>query len=441
MKFCYEDNDLRRINKKINIIIIKRDKTKQEQEHSTEKQFNQSTKNIIRNELSSVQLIRQIDSNCSDNEEEIDLKEDDKYEIFKKDISKQNVCEINSNSISNNINKNNEKFNEKKIVPKNIKLIKEITKDSYSDYTLDNTFITFTSINYILYLVYANNNKSIIFYNLLDNIKINEIKNAHKRDITNFRYYQDTKKKIDFLLSISLSDNNIKLWNVNNFECLNNFTNIYKSGKLMSACIFPLEENICIITSNAYGKNEPIKIFDINNNLIKDVNNSYDSSYFIDIFYDKKLCKNFIISCNNGYIKTYDYNENNLYHIYNDNDNKRHCSAVINEKNNITMIIESSFDGHIRVWDFHTVILMKKIKVSDNTWLFGICLWDSDNLLVGCGDKTMKVIELNEGVIAININNSFKNKVLTIKKINHPLYGECFISQGYEKEQIKLFVC
>ena len=443
MKVCYKENDLRRINKNIDLIFIKKAKSKKEQEHITEKQFPKSPENIIKNEFSTVKLIEKTDSNCLDNEEneeQLDLKSDDKYEIFKKGISKQNMYMKNFNTANlnkQNKNKNNE---EKNVFPENIKLLKEITKDSYSDYTLDNTFVVFNSINDILYLVYTNKNKSIIFYNILDSLKIIEIKNAHKRDITSFRHYQDNKNRRDLILSISLSDNNIKLWNVNNFECLNDFNSIYKSGRLMSACIFGIDNNTYILSSNAYGNNEPIKIFDINNNKIKDLNDSYDSTYFIDIFYDNKLCKNFIISCNNGYIKSYDYTENKLYHIYNDNDKKRHCSAVISEKDNITILIESSFDGHIRIWDFHQAVLIKKIKVCDNAWLFGICLWDRDNILVGCGDKTIKLIELNDGVIKTNINNVFNNKVLTIKKLKHLQLGECFISQGYEKEQLKLFI-
>jgi hypothetical protein len=47
-------------------------------------------------------------------------------------------------------------------------------------------------------------------------------------------------------------------------------------------------------------------------------------------------------------------------------------------------------------------------------------------------------MELKNGAINANLND-FNNKVLCIKKIMHPLYGECLITQGYEKEQIKIF--
>ena len=48
----------------------------------------------------------------------------------------------------------------------------------------------FKSINTfdILYLIYTNENKSILFFDLINNKKIIEIKNAHNKFITNFRY-------------------------------------------------------------------------------------------------------------------------------------------------------------------------------------------------------------------------------------------------------------
>ena len=122
------------------------------------------------------------------------------------------------------------------INPKNIQFLKDLTKDSYSDYTLDNTFCVFNSIDDILYLTYATKNKSIIFYDLINEQKINEIKQAHKMLITNFRHYFDEINQIDLIITISSDDNTIKLWKVFNMECLANIQNINENGKLYSAC-------------------------------------------------------------------------------------------------------------------------------------------------------------------------------------------------------------
>jgi len=369
-------------------------------------------------------------------------------EIIKKDLENNvqkdvvNKQKISKNYMENNdVNSNNNiaKFNNVNN-PINIELIKELTIDSYTDYALDNTFLVFTSIDSIFYLIYANSKRSIISFNLSDNKKINEIKKAHNRDITNFRHFLDKINKRDLIISISLSDNNLKLWNISNYDCLLNIENVNKTGRLFSACLFSSNNNNYILTSNAYGNNlESIKVFDFNGNKIKEINDSKDSIYFIDVYKENQSSDIYILTGNNGYTKSYNYLNNSTYHKYWDNDNNRHCSIIINNNNSIVKMIESSFDGYLRIWDFHLGILLKKIKICDNDWLFGICLWDDDNLFVGCGDKTIKLVELKSGLITNHLSGN-KNKVLTIKAIEHPKYGKCLISQGYEKDQIKLLI-
>ena len=138
-------------------------------------------------------------------------------------------------------------------------------------------------------------------------------------------------------------------------------------------------------------------------------------------------------------MKSYDYTKNKIYHKYSEDDNKRHCSIIIKNVNAEIRMIESSFDGHLRIWDFHSSILIKKIKITDNNWLLGICLWNDDYLFVGCGDKTIKLVDLKNEAVINNISGN-KNKILTLKTLFHPKYGKCLVSQGYEKEQIKLYV-
>ena len=101
-------------------------------------------------------------------------------------------------------------------------------------------------------------------------------------------------------------------------------------------------------------------------------------------------------------------------------------------------LIESSCDGNIRIWGFHSGILLKIINVS-NSGLNGISLWDEDFLFIGCDDKKIKILDLKKMNIIKNLIGH-NNEVITIKKIIHPLFGECLISQGLENDQIKLWV-
>ena len=59
-------------------------------------------------------------------------------------------------------------------------------------------------------------------------------------------------------------------------------------------------------------------------------------------------------------------------------------------------------------------------------------------MFVGCSDKTIKLIELNNGLIIKSLKNH-DNSVITVKKIIHPKYGECLVSQNSGKSKIKLW--
>jgi len=68
-----------------------------------------------------------------------------------------------------------------------------------------------------------------------------------------------------------------------------------------------------------------------------------------------------------------------------------------------------------------------------------MCLWSDNYLFVGCQDNTIKIVEIKNGLIIKSLNNH-NNGVITIKKIIHPKYGECLISQNYKESEIKLWI-
>ena len=437
MKYYFADTDKRKIKKELKIVIIKSEKTRKDEETSKEENSKKIDTNM--NKVIFINNINKESFSSSDKTDNLDSKKLNLEKTSKKDLNEL----MNKSEEKNEILFKRDEIMEKKPTNKinKIQLLSNLTNDSYSDYALDNTFAVFKSVNDIFYLIYSNISKSIIGHHIIENKKIIEIKNAHKKDITNFRHFFDKVNKRDLIISISLSDNNLKLWNITNFECLINLENINKSGRLFSACLLQENGTNYIVTSCAYGNNELIKIFDMNSNKIKELNDSTDSVYFMDIYYDQEASINYIIIGSNGLIKSYDYSNDKIYHKYNDNSKNRHCSIIIknNDSDKIIKLIDSCFDGNIRIWDFHSGKLLNKIGLYDNIWSIGMCLWGDDYLFVGCGDKSIKVIHLKKGLIEANLNG-FKNKVLCIKKIISPQFGECLISQGYEKEQIKLFV-
>ena len=345
---------------------------------------------------------------------------------------------ISAKSINSNIsNKSN------KIIPLNIKFISDLVNNSFGYTDLDYSFIIFKSLYNIQFLVYATFTKSIVVYNITLNKVEKEIDNCHEKYITNFRHTYDIKSSRDLVMSISSEENNIKIWDVKTWNSISNIKSVNYNGWVYSACFYlDLNKNIFVLTSNRNKKGdcEAIKIFDLNGYIIKEIKDSKEQTYFINIYYDESLNKNFIITGNVGFVKSYDVEQNELYHKYIENDeinNFCHFSIVIRNNSNKIEMIESCFDGYLRLWDFHEGYLIKKIKVS-NDGLRGISIYNEKYLFVGCDDKKIKLVDIENESVAMNLVGH-NNEVITIKKFKHDKYGECIISQNGGQSQIKLW--
>ena len=351
-----------------------------------------------------------------------------------------NLLKEENKTLKNELNKL--KKSEDNNNPKDLKLVSSVINDSYDHYGLNNAFIVFKTINEIFYIIYSTKNKSFICYNLNVNKKEKVINNYHNNIITNFRHFFDKEEKRDLIMSISADDNNIRLWNINNLECITNITNINNGGVLDSSCFLKENNKNYIITSNynnEAGKSEQIKVFNFKGQLIKTINDSKDKTFFIDSYYDHILCKNYIITGNYSYLKSYDFSNNKVYHQYLDNKNiynHFHFILVIN-KNKIKLI-DGCDDGIIRIWNFHSGLLINKIESGKGLFKIGsLCLWNNNYIFVGSKD-TIRLIELKNGLI-IKEFKGHNNYVCTIIKIIHPKYGELLLSQNMHDSNINLW--
>jgi len=308
---------------------------------------------------------------------------------------------------------------------------KNLVEDSFNDLGTDNTFTIFKSFNNILYLIYSNRSKSIIAFDIIDNKKIIEIKNAHKNYITSFEHFSDTEKNIDLLLSVSAKENNIKLWNVDNFDCIHEFKKNNNNKLLNLSCILFNNNSIYIVRSG--NKDLPIQVYDINETKIKDIEGSNHKINVLSVYNNKPGNKTYILAINDKIIKAYDYNLNELYNEYSSTTKERINSICINENK----LIGLGYGGYILIWDFFKSILLEEIRPYKSP-LFGIFLLNNDNLCFG-HKKNIKIINLLSKKIS-TLNHNHDKEVIAITKINHPIYGECLVSQGDQQDKIKLWI-
>ena len=337
-------------------------------------------------------------------------------------------------SILKNINKKKKEKEVKELL---------IIKDSYSKFKFINIFVSFKSINNeILYLVYTNEQKSLIFYNLIDNIKMNEIKNSHPSNINNIRYFIDKINNRDLILSISFG--NLKIWNINS-ECIANIN----EKTILTACLLNNNNQnyIISITKNltATLRNRAMKTYNLIGILVKEIDlapifglDNLPSKGFIDCYYDINYSKNYIILCNDYSSFSFDYNEQKIYQEYKEYYNAYERYTIIKVEKDRVKLIESIKAGKIKIWDFHSGEFLSAIYVKDNYFLYDICLWKDNYLFIGCSNNTIKLLDLNEGKIIYEFK-TYKDSVISIKIINHPKFGECLLSHGYLSGGIQLW--
>ena len=232
----------------------------------------------------------------------------------------------------------------------------------------------------------------------------------------------------------------IKIWNFNKeFECLIKISNIYKKGYIYSASIFSQDNNYYIVTSNYNIYNcEKIKLYNLEGKKIREINESNEKTYFLDIFYNENKDINYIITDNEKYVKSFNYNNNKLYYKYIDkDDSSEHYSFIIKIIKNIIELFECSQNGYLRIWNFDTGELLKKFKVV-SMGLYDICDWIDNFIYIGCEDKT--IISFDIETEEKKILKGHNGIVSCIKKIFHPNFGACLISQGKGSDQIKIWV-
>ena len=348
-----------------------------------------------------------------------------------------------------------------------------------------NTFCVFKSIDEIFYLVHIKKETHIVFYNLFDERNVIEIFTGDY-NIIEIKYLFDENNKRDLLFSFS-EYFTLKLWNVNNCECLLNIKNIFKD--ILYECnhlgILKLnDKSYSIIVSNKY---EDLKIYDLNGNKLNDnyrnnlniENENSKKLFFIDTYYDKISGQSYIFFINDDFkskLFSVVYQKNILYQTYGFL-NYRNRQILINDDNEkIIKILFLMNPDSIGIFNFHSGELLYKINFKitpfpNNVFndqyhydsIYSLNCWNSDYIVISYGkvvesdvhygqygsrdpyDKkfhSIEVVNLKERKIMQVLKLTTIDKSIFTKKIFHPKYGDCLLTQDNSGEikiiQIKL---
>ena len=246
---------------------------KKEEEKNSENINSNIEQNSQNNNNDDIKDNNDLNKNNLINDENINIieKKENELSTENNDKSQEDHNEINNNKNNTNTNpEDTQNQNTIEIPPDQYMTSIDIVKRNFCMYDLDNSFAVFTAKNGQLYLIYPLL-KSFICYDLIDEEIVTTIKNAHEFYVLNFRYIYDSFSNRDLVQTISGEDNNLKLWNIENWECLVNI-NANSYGIMFSSCFLydDLSQQNLLVSSNCTGTNY-IQIFDFEGKKIKDV--------------------------------------------------------------------------------------------------------------------------------------------------------------------------
>ena len=435
------EDKLRKSNREKNDLKIELQKLKNKtnKKDSPEKVINNKKKDIgdiienIPKRTQTSNLVSGIDS-LENIYEEIDNKEEEENDNNNKNEIINIIKSPNKNDFEKNLN-----FQSKS--PINLKISKTLTDSSYIKFSIDNAFDAFTSLSGEILLIYATKFKSIECFDIIKQKYKKTILNAHNSMILIIRYYCPKHLNKEIILSSSNNpDYCVKIWDMENWSCIFNLNKIYEKGNMLSVCLHfdEYQKESYIFTSNDSGF---IKIWGMDGQFIKNINKTENNeTYFLDTYYDETELKYFLISGEMKCVKSFELNTHQLFRTYIDNNSfAEHLSAFVYKNMGVVELVECEFYGYIRIWNFHSGNLIKKIEICRRIPLVSMCLWNKNYLLVSCVDYTIKLVDFKNYAF-IKSFKGHNNEVCTLKKIIHPMYGECLISQGLFNEQIKMWV-
>ena len=313
--------------------------------------------------------------------------------------------------------------------PQELVFKKDICSNAHKTNSIDRVFCAFKSFLGEALIVWGSSSNNIEYYDCEKEKIVKTFHQAHSQTIFSCRHYPYVKKRIDYIITSSY-DRTVKLWDYtqNSYDLY--ISNAHGGYYIYSVSVlFNIQEDKnYVITSSS---NEKMKVWDFKGNYIRNFGQDSESTYFIDVYYNKMKKQYYIINANSVDVKSYEFDTGNLYHKYKGIPQTWHMSAVINETKQGQLLIESDGTGRIRIWDFNTANLLKNIASTYSLNLRGICLWNDRYLFAAGNDYQVKLFDLEEGKF-IKSFKGHSSTVCTIEKIKHPKYGGCLVSQGLD---------
>ena len=284
-----------------------------------------------------------------------------------------------------------------------------------------------------LYLICPSDNYSLSITRLRDNQLIKSLE-GHEDQISFVKHFYNNFNQKDYLISAS-KKSVVKVWDLtNDYNLLFSLNVDYSENTKIFSCIALFtenKENYLITSSNENKKNDFTKIYDFNT--LKFIKNLEFTNLF-EIFcllLWKKDDKDYLIQSSIGKILIHNLETKELLKILETNKkSSQNSMCLINDPDTkkLDLLCATTIHGSIDFWDLRTFTLKFSIKYK-SSYFYDITNWNDNYIIIGEKfDSSIIIIDiLQRRVITVLKNNNICFSI-SLKKINHPIYGQSLLS-------------
>lgn len=288
---------------------------------------------------------------------------------------------------------------------------------------------------------------NINMISLPDNKTIKTLE-GHKNIILNLRYFSDKNKENEYLVSADINGVVI-IWDIKNFTLFKSFQLDYKH--FIYSCLLLIKENINYLITSSIDDSAQTKVFNFKDDkknsegkVIPEFEISGNSVFYLMYWYNSKNNGDYVIQCGNNKVNVSNLLKSENYADFpTDNQSPNNFGGVVytketdNSKEDFLMVTSSQ--GSVKIFNLFSKANIKTIQIKD-AHLYNALRWSEKYIIIlNSVDKTLEIIDLNTSeLISEFYCPDFDNDERYIKKIEHPLYGECLISLS-PKNYLKLW--
>ena len=290
-----------------------------------------------------------------------------------------------------------------------------------------------------LYLIFPSENYSIKITKLIDNHLIKSLE-GHQNQISFVKHFYNNIDQKDYLIS---SDKScvVIVWDLsNNYNLLFSLKINYSKNSIIYNCTAFFSENkgnYLITSSNENQEEDYTKIYDFNTK--KEIG-KFEQTNFVEIFcllLWNKNDKDYLIQSSIGRILIHNLETKDLLKILSTNKKSTQNSmCLINnpDSKKLDLLGATTIHGSIDFWDLGNFTLKFSVKYK-SSYFYDIINWNDNYIIVGeKSDSSIIIIDiLQKRVISVLKNNNIFYSI-SLKKINHPIYGQSLLSSDINKK-------